>query len=603
MDPHTSLGRIGKKKEAKAYTFYGIESKEVCEQYITPCFVEGLDAFDGITDLKYEKNLLSNEFVVQLGLTYEVMKDGDKVVDQKLLLAKAIIDSGNGILTIWPETITIDSNDDELDALFASINIDELPPTDITDFPPFVCNMRKGPLLTVNRPKTQKELTRKELEEDLYVRIRLFNEKRPIIETLKYGDKYKMLLDSVLLDKLKLDGEFELEEEIVREQVIREYKAIKEKEDLGCFVLPIRLKGKFDFHALVDMGSNINMMPYRIYKLLDREKVKPRIDKVRMLDHSNVETMRHLLNVLCQVGVTTVLANFMLLDVPVDCDVPIIVGRSFMYACGAIMNTLNGKMTTFDGFVHQQFRVTKVRNVHEESDSDDKEEYSIKRDDFGRPVYGPHRPLYLDCEDVMDRALARQDYLDPFRNVWRNTKEEEDRKWHVSVKGVDPFGNAFEHGYKTKKTDRKASDHYKMSDIMSPDMGCAVTIEEMLEIKVIEVGGNEEVFNSKAWRHAFDINDLIYAELCHEFFSKFEFNKEVTREKLTTKKIIRSLDATSLREVIGPDGRLIAEDPAPRVPRKLYHSDRYARFFKHMAGHYGVQLEEMYVQPDYDEQH
>ncbi|GKE92937.1 hypothetical protein Tco_1574032, partial [Tanacetum coccineum] len=94
MDPHTSLGRMsinenqnvtlndmiesegewsgsdyldttdnGKKKETKAYTFYRMESEE------------------------YEKNLLSNEFLVKLGLTYEVMKNEDKVVDRKLLVS------------------------------------------------------------------------------------------------------------------------------------------------------------------------------------------------------------------------------------------------------------------------------------------------------------------------------------------------------------------------------------------------------------------------------------------------------------------------------------------------------------------------------------
>ncbi|GKG21753.1 hypothetical protein Tco_0384348, partial [Tanacetum coccineum] len=90
--------------------------------------------------------------------------------------AKAIIDFGYGILTIWPETITCDSDEDELDALLASINIDELPPINISNFPPFVCNTGKGlrnkkkptktykitydgegHSLTVNRPKTQEE--------------------------------------------------------------------------------------------------------------------------------------------------------------------------------------------------------------------------------------------------------------------------------------------------------------------------------------------------------------------------------------------------------------------------------------------------------------
>ncbi|GKE57349.1 hypothetical protein Tco_1496534 [Tanacetum coccineum] len=84
----------------------------------------------------------------------------------------------------------------------------------------------------------------------------------------------------------------------------------------------------------------------------------------------------------------------------------------------------------------------------------------------------------------------------------------------------------------------------------------------------------------------------------------------------------RSLDATTLRELIGPNGRLIVEDPTPGVPifamprtphptlqdlsyrmgymeiqlgvlermsrRQSYHSDRYAGVFEFMAGHYGV---------------
>ncbi|GJS23195.1 putative reverse transcriptase domain-containing protein [Tanacetum coccineum] len=69
--------------------------------------------------------------------------------------------------------------------------------------------------------------------------------------------------------------------------------------------------------------------------------------------------------------------------------------------------------------------------------------------------------------------------------------------------------------------------------------GCAETIEEILEIKVIEMGGNEEIFSSEALRHALEINEPIYTELCHEFFPTFEFNEEGTREELSTKKIIR----------------------------------------------------------------
>ncbi|GKB37590.1 hypothetical protein Tco_0882532 [Tanacetum coccineum] len=111
-----------------------------------------------------------------------------------------------------------------------------------------------------------------------------------------------------------------------------------------------------------------------------------------MLDHSNAKTMRRLLNVLCQVGVTTILANLMLLDVLVDRDVPIIVKR-----------------------------MANVRNVHAKSDKDDDEDYCLKIDDSGKPFYGPNRPKYLECEDPMDRALAQRDSLNPFNMicVWK----------------------------------------------------------------------------------------------------------------------------------------------------------------------------------------
>ena len=65
----------------------------------------------------------------------------------------------------------------------------------------------EGPSLTVNHAKTQEELTREEFENDVLERVILLNEKRPIIETLKFFDKHKLLLDSVLIDRLKLGGE------------------------------------------------------------------------------------------------------------------------------------------------------------------------------------------------------------------------------------------------------------------------------------------------------------------------------------------------------------------------------------------------------------
>ncbi|GJU25966.1 zinc finger, CCHC-type containing protein [Tanacetum coccineum] len=227
----------------------------------------------------------------------EYLDTADSVVLGRsfLTLEKGILDFGNGIITIYPDQIPFnDDSDDDLDEILANINVVDLPPLDITDIPPFMCSMGKsarnkkqlsknykmsyngeGPSLTINRVLTREELSREELEKDL----------------------------CVLLDKLKLDGELKLKEEEANKEMVRSYKAIKEKNDPTVFVLPIRLEAKFDFHALADTGSNINVIPYRIYDKLGREKVKFVSYKNTMLHHFKAEPMGILKDVLCQVGV------------------------------------------------------------------------------------------------------------------------------------------------------------------------------------------------------------------------------------------------------------------------------------------------------------
>ncbi|GJX75145.1 hypothetical protein Tco_0313740 [Tanacetum coccineum] len=52
--------------------------------------------------------------------------------------------------------------------------------------------------------------------------------------------------------------------------------------------------------------------------------------------------------------------------------------------------------------------------------------------------------------------------------------------------------------------------------------------DDMLRIRLREAGLGEEIFTPVAWIRAFNINEPIYAELCHEFYSTYEFD-EFTR--------------------------------------------------------------------------
>ncbi|GKC82665.1 hypothetical protein Tco_1138382, partial [Tanacetum coccineum] len=54
---------------------------------------------------------------------------------------------------------------------------------------------------------------------------------------------------------------------------------------------------------------------------------------------------------------------------------------------------------------------------------------------------------------------------------------------------------------------------------------CDGQIDEILRIKLREAGSNEEIFTSVVWIRAFNINEPIYSELCHEFYSTYEFDE------------------------------------------------------------------------------
>ncbi|GJX94647.1 DNA-directed DNA polymerase [Tanacetum coccineum] len=237
---------------------------------------------------------------------------------------------------------------------------------------------------------------------------------------MAYHDKYKKVLDEIWKDKVELDGMIMKEDEEAIKKVKGE--ALKEKDNPRAFIFPIRLEGQVNKNALADIGSDINTMPYRIYEQLGREEMK-KVDRgITMINHTQAKAMGILTNVLCQLGVTILIAKFLILDISIDRDAPIVVGRGFLFTIGGIVNTPERLFSTFDGFCHQTFRAARsdvLRNA--ESDSDDEEEYEIKRNKFGAPIYGLKHAPYLNCNDPAERSLALQVVTNPFRkiSVWK----------------------------------------------------------------------------------------------------------------------------------------------------------------------------------------
>ncbi|GJV48216.1 retrovirus-related pol polyprotein from transposon TNT 1-94 [Tanacetum coccineum] len=393
--------------------FHQMDTEEASDRFMAPYFVNGMEAYDGEINLGVEENMISNEYEVKLCLEHEV-KRGNKVVKKELIVAlRGEIYFGEaGTVTTYPDIDPfledIEEEEKSLDDWdhLLDFNLDNVPLLGGEELLPFVCKMG---INSCNKKRSMENLNffYQDIGTSSSARV------RPIIETMSYHDKYKKVLDEIWKDKVELDGMIVKEEEEAVKRI--KGKALKEKDDPGAFIFPIRLEGQVNENALADTGSDINTMPYQIYKTLKREEMK-KVDKgITMINHTQAEAMGMLTNVLCQVGVTTLIAKFLILDIPINRDAPIVVGRGFLHTICGIVNTLERLFLTFDRFCHQTFRAARsdvMRNT--ESDSDDEEEYEIKRNKFGASIYGLKPAPYLNCNDPVGRSLAIQTVTDPF---------------------------------------------------------------------------------------------------------------------------------------------------------------------------------------------
>ncbi|GKC83883.1 hypothetical protein Tco_1139600 [Tanacetum coccineum] len=235
-----------------------------------------------------------------------------------------------------------------------------------------------------------------------------------------------------------------------------------------------------------------------------------------------------LMNVLCQVGVTTIIAKFLILDIPIDRDAPIVVGRGFIYTIGGIVNTPERLFSTFEGICYQTFRAARsnvLRTI--ESDSDDKEEYAIKRNNFGEPIYGSKPAAYLNCNYPAERSVALQAVINLFWkiSVWEkavsflgslpallqhfnrkpnykgcytNEEEAKGQLWEETMMKLDHQDpNALDN---TKPWKRYCFHKFIMNSYyekVATEMR-SLEIDDMLRIKLRKAKSNEEIFTSMA---------------------------------------------------------------------------------------------------------
>ena len=133
--------------------------------------------------------------------------------------------------------------------------------------------------------------------------------------------------------------------------------------------------------ALLDLGANVNLLPYSVYKQLGLGELKPTSITLSLVDRSIKIPKGTMDDVLIQVDKFYYPIDFVVLDTkPVAVGtnyVPIILGRPFLATSNATINCRNGVMQVTFGNMTLELNIFHLSKKHMQPVEEEPEEVSI----------------------------------------------------------------------------------------------------------------------------------------------------------------------------------------------------------------------------------
>ncbi|GKA97904.1 zinc finger, CCHC-type containing protein [Tanacetum coccineum] len=130
----------------------------------------------------------------------------------------------------------------------------------------------------------------------------------------------------------------------VYEAILR--KKITRKEDIGGnFKIPCNIGGLKHINALVDQGSDVNVMPLSTYMKLTDERSAEMNIKLSLASHSYIYPLGIAEDILVEVAEHVYPMDFVILDIKEDEKRPFILGTSFLTTSKAVIKFDKGTIT------------------------------------------------------------------------------------------------------------------------------------------------------------------------------------------------------------------------------------------------------------------
>ena len=162
-------------------------------------------------------------------------------------------------------------------------------------------------------------------------------------DALEQMPNYVKFMKDILSKKKRL-SDFETVNLTEECSAILQRKLSQKLKDLSSFTIPCTIGNTIFERALCDLGASINLMPLSIFRCLRLGEACPTTITLQLANKSLKHQRGVIEDVLVKVDKFIFLADFIVLDMEEDKEIPIIMGRPFLTTRRAMIDVQRGEL-------------------------------------------------------------------------------------------------------------------------------------------------------------------------------------------------------------------------------------------------------------------
>ncbi|XP_071741114.1 uncharacterized protein [Rutidosis leptorrhynchoides] len=133
--------------------------------------------------------------------------------------------------------------------------------------------------------------------------------------------------------------------------------------DPGEFIISCLLKDSVMYNGLANSGASLNVMPLALYKRSGLPDLAPTTISISLYDQAKKRPVGMAEDVHVRIGDMNFLADFVVMDVEEDTDVPLIFERPFLFTARMLVDDEASKLTLREGDKSVTLMRKKRRNL------------------------------------------------------------------------------------------------------------------------------------------------------------------------------------------------------------------------------------------------